>query len=88
MKVYTVYLNGDQGWTGNTSEGFYNEVINVREEWEESVYIPTEEHYTNELSKLNIGDSYIIFVGETEIEVECIDMDEEEFNNLGKFTGW
>jgi hypothetical protein len=32
MKVYTVYLNGDQGWTGKTSEGFYNEVINVREE--------------------------------------------------------
>jgi hypothetical protein len=88
MKVYTVYLNGDQGWTDTKIDGFYNEVLNVRDEVEESVYIPTEEHYTSELSKLNIGDSYIIFVGETEIEVECVDMDEKEFNNLSEFTGW
>jgi hypothetical protein len=88
MKVYTVYLNGDQGWTGNTPEGFYNEVINTNDY---EIYIgklPTQKDFDTEIEKLTIGESYKVIVGDDELEVECVDMDEEEFNSLGEFTGW
>lgn len=88
MKVYTVYLNGDQGWTGKTPEGFYNEVINTNDYEKHIDKLPTQEEFDTEIEKLTIGESYKVIVGEDELEVKCEEMSEEEFNSLGEFTGW
>lgn len=88
MKVYTVYLNGDQGWTGDTTEGFYNEVINTNDYEIFIDKLPTQEEFDNEIEKLTIGESYKVIVGEDELEVKCEEMSEEEFNSLGEFAGW
>jgi hypothetical protein len=90
MKVYTVYLNGDQGWTDTKIDGFYNELLYAQECGRENAFIPTKEEFNNKLLKLNIGDYYKIYIGSepTTIQVKCEEMSEEEFNSLGKFTGW
>jgi hypothetical protein len=90
MKVYTVYLNGDRGWTGNKVEGFYNEVLYAKECEVEGTYIPTEEDFNNRLLSLNIGDSYTLHIGEkpTSIKIKCEDMSEDDYNDLDEFAGW
>jgi hypothetical protein len=90
MKVYTVYLDGDRGWTGNSIEGFYNEVINAQKCGGENAFIPTEDEFNNQLLKLNIGDSYTTYFGSypTTIQVKCEEMSEEDYNSLDEFAGW
>lgn len=88
MKVYTVYLNGDQGWTGDTTDGFYTEIINTNDYETFINELPSKEEFDNELKELVIGESFKIVVGIDELEFKCEEISEEEFNSLGEFTGW
>jgi hypothetical protein len=74
--------------TGVTTEGFYSEVINTNGYEKYIGKLPTQEEFDAEIEKLTIGESYIVVIGDDELEVKCEEMSEEEFNNLGEFAGW
>ena len=88
MKVYTVYLDGDRGWTGNNVSGFYTEAQIALENQDSAASIPTEEEFNKNIENLSISENYKITIGDTELEIRCEDMLEEEFNNLDEFAGW
>ena len=88
MKVYTIYLNDDRGWTSDKVDGFYCEVKNVFEEETFASEPPEENEFNKNIEKLNANESYKVIIGESEIEIKCKDMPEEVFRNLDEFTGW
>jgi hypothetical protein len=89
MKVYTIFLDGNRGWTSSDLEGFqyeYKECIKSAELCEKEIL--TEEELESKIESLNIGESFGQEIGLTDFAVKCEEMSEEEFNNLPEFSGW
>lgn len=81
IKVWTIYLDGDRGWTTDKPEDFRYEFENDDNTTFKQVDIETA---IEAIRKLDIGGRYEIGYW----EVRCEEMPQKEFDSLEEFTGW
>ena len=81
IKVWTIYLDGDRGWTTDKPEDFKHELENDDNTTFSQIDIETA---IEAIQKLDTGMRYEIEYW----EVRCEEMSQKEFDNLEEFTGW
>lgn len=81
VKVWTIYLDGDRGWTTDNPGAFKYEFEN---DDNENCTKPDIDKAMEAINELEAGENYTF----KRWDIKCEEMNQDKYNNLPEFAGW
>jgi len=81
IKLFQIYICGEIGWVTENPHNFQDEIEVYVKEFSKDINV---DEVMKKIEKLNIGEEFEV----EELKFCCIEMDIEEYKNLGEWGGW
>jgi len=81
IKVYRIFICGDEGFTATNPQDFE---VEIGEYTGEFCLVFNVDRAIEEIKELETGEEYIV----KDLKIKCIEMSEKDYSELSEFEGW